>query len=85
MDKTTLVFSDNKHALYGRDVHRVTFADMHMTRKDYTVSQGLVNEVAAGRARRSGLPRMFDIFSSIPAAVRITHRAGHGAAQGGTA
>jgi hypothetical protein len=49
MDRTTLVFADNKHALYGRDVHRVTFADMHMTRKDYTVSQGLVVEVAPGR------------------------------------
>jgi len=48
MDKTTLVFADNKHALYGRGVHRVTFADMHMTRKDYTVSQGHVVEVAPG-------------------------------------
>ena len=44
-----MVFADNKHALYGRDVHGVTFADMHMTRKDYTVSQGLVVEVAPGR------------------------------------
>ena len=49
MDTTVLVFADNKHALYGRDVHRVTFADMHMTRKDYTVSQGLVVEVAPGK------------------------------------
>jgi hypothetical protein len=42
IDKTILVFNDNKHAIYGRDVYRVTMADMHMTRKSYTVSQGLV-------------------------------------------
>ena len=48
MDRTTLVFADNKHALYGRDVHRVTFADMHMTRKDYTVSQKLSIHRARG-------------------------------------
>jgi hypothetical protein len=69
MDSTTLVFADNKHALYGRDVHRVTFADMHMTRKDYTVSQGLVVEVAPGRVTldvHPGFPTpdmIFDHFS----------------------
>lgn len=49
MDSTILVFADNKHALYGRDVCRVTFSDMHMTRKDYTVSQGLVVSTAPGK------------------------------------
>ncbi len=48
IDTTILIFADNKHALYGRDVNRVTFADMHMTRKNYTVSQGLVVESALG-------------------------------------
>ena len=37
IDKTILVFSDNKHAIYGREVYRVTMADMHMTRKKNTV------------------------------------------------
>ncbi|MEP4077671.1 right-handed parallel beta-helix repeat-containing protein [Haloferula sp.] len=49
IDQTVLVFADNKHALYGRDVHRVTFSDMHMTRKGYSVSQGLVVDVAPGK------------------------------------
>ena len=49
IDTTVLVFADNKHALYGRDVNRVTFADMHMTRKNYTVSQGVVVESAPGK------------------------------------
>lgn len=49
MDKTILVFSDNKHAIVGHKVYRVTISDMHMTRKDYTVTQGLVVETAPGK------------------------------------
>lgn len=46
INKTTLVFADNKHAIHGRGVYRVTMTGMHMTRKDYTVSQGPVVETA---------------------------------------
>ena len=49
MDQTVLVFSDNKHAIYGQKVYRVTMSDMHMTRKQYTVTQGLVVESAPGK------------------------------------
>jgi len=49
IDETILVFADNKHAIYGRDVYRVTMTGMHMTRKDYTVSQGLIVETAPGK------------------------------------
>lgn len=49
IDDTILVFAGDKHSLYGRNVQHVTFAGMHMTRKDYTVSQGLVAEVDPGK------------------------------------
>ncbi len=65
IDKTTLVFGDSKHAIYGRDVYRVTMADMHMTRKDYTVSQGLVVETGPGKVVldiQEGFPTPADIF-----------------------
>jgi hypothetical protein len=66
IDKTTLVFSDNKDALWGRDVYRVTFANMHMTRKKYTVSQGLVVSTASGKVVldiQEGFPTPADIFN----------------------
>ncbi|MCM2375264.1 right-handed parallel beta-helix repeat-containing protein [Aporhodopirellula aestuarii] len=66
MDKTILVFSDNKHALYGRDVYRVTMTGLHMTRKDYTVSQGLVVETAPGKVVleiQEGFPTPAMIFN----------------------
>jgi parallel beta-helix repeat protein len=44
-ERTTLVFNDSKHAIFGREVYRVTFKDMHMTRPNYTVSQGHVVKV----------------------------------------
>jgi len=65
MNETILVFADNKHALYGRDVYRVTFADMHMTRKNYTVSQGQVVEVTPGHVIldiHPGFPTPEEIF-----------------------
>jgi hypothetical protein len=31
IDKTILVFAANKHAIYGRDVYRVTMTGMHNT------------------------------------------------------
>lgn len=66
MDKTLLVFSDNIHAISGRNVFRVTMADMHMTRRDYTVSQGIVVECAKGRLVldiQEGFPTPADIFN----------------------
>lgn len=64
IDKKSLVFADNKHAIYGQDVYRVTMNGMHMTRKDHTVSQGLVVETAPGNTgdcpanwHRRGRPR----------------------------
>jgi hypothetical protein len=66
IDKTTLVFSDNKDAIWGRNVYRVTMSDLHMTRKDYTVSQGLVVESVAGKVVldiQAGFPTPADIFN----------------------
>jgi len=66
MDKTTLVFDPSAHQIYGRDVHRVSFIGLHMTRRDYTVSQGHVVEVAPGRVDlevQSGFPTPQDIFN----------------------
>ncbi len=48
MNETVLVFDDDKHGMYGLDVNRVTFADLHMTRDRLTISQGLVQSVGPG-------------------------------------
>ncbi len=77
IDKTILVFSDNKHAIYGRDVYRVTMADMHMTRKIYTVSQGLVVETAPGRVVleiQEGFPTPAMIFNPLSKQGRFLRR-----------
>jgi parallel beta-helix repeat protein len=66
MEKTKLVFDPEAHQIFGRDVHRVSFIGFHMTRKDYTVSQGHVLEVAPGRIDleiQSGFPTPADIFN----------------------
>ena len=66
IDKTTLVFADNKDAIWGRDVYRVTFADMHITRKKYTVSQGFVVSTSPGKVVldiQEGFPTPADIFN----------------------
>jgi len=66
MDKTTFVFSDDRDALGGSDIYRVTFEGMHMTRKDYTVSQGHVVEVSKGSLVleiQKGFPTPADIFN----------------------
>jgi len=66
IDKTILVFSNSKHAIYGRNVYRVTIADMHMTRKNYTVSQGIVVETAPGKVVleiHKGFPTPAEIFN----------------------
>lgn len=66
IDKTILVFGDNKDALWGRDVYRVTISNMHMTRKQYTVSQGLVVSTAPGKVVldiQDGFPTPADIFN----------------------
>jgi len=67
MDKTTLIFDPASHQISGRDVHRVTFKGLHMTRKDYTVSQGHVVTVAPGRIDldiQNGFPTPQDIFNT---------------------
>jgi len=49
MNLTTLVFTDTKEdMLFGRNIYRITFQDMHMARADYTVTQGIVVSVAQG-------------------------------------
>lgn len=58
VEKTVLVFSDNKHAIYGRDVHRVTMTDMHMTRKHSTLRLGLTSCRTTGTAASSGSPQV---------------------------
>jgi len=66
IDKTTLVFSDNTHAISGRNVFRVTMSDMHMTRQNYTVSQGIVVGSSPGKVVldiQAGFPTPMDIFN----------------------
>lgn len=46
MGNTTLVFTDtDEDQIYGRNLEHVTFRGMHMTRSQYTASQGTVVEV----------------------------------------
>jgi hypothetical protein len=76
-DKTILVFSDNKHAIYGRDVYRVTMVDMHMTRCNYTVSQGLVVETTPGKVVleiQEGFPTPAMIFNQLSDQGRFLRR-----------
>ncbi|GAB6167135.1 hypothetical protein JCM19992_31350 [Thermostilla marina] len=77
MEKTTLVFADNKHALYGRNVYRITFADMHMTRDHYTVSQGIVVDVGPGKVVldiQDGFPTPQAIFNPLSDQGRFLQR-----------
>lgn len=65
MDQTTLVFVDTDETqIYGNNVAHVTFRDMHMTRAQYTVSQGTVVEVGSNYVDldiHEGYPAPFDI------------------------
>jgi len=77
IDNTTLVFSDNKHAIHGRNVYRVTMAHMHMTRRDYTVSQGTVVKTAPGQVVldiQPGFPTPADIFNPLSDQGRFLRR-----------
>lgn len=77
MDQTTLVFSDNKHAIFGQEVYRVTMAGMHMTREKYTVSQGLVVEVTEGKVVldiQPGFPTPKEIFNALSKQGRYLRR-----------
>jgi len=77
VNKTILVFSDNKHAIYGRAVYRVTMADMHMTRKNYTVSQGTVVQIAPGKVVlevQKGFPTPAKIFNRLSDQGRFLRR-----------
>lgn len=67
MDRTVLVFGDRIHAIVGRNVFRVTMADMHMTRQNTTVSQGIVVEAAKGKVVldiQRGFPSPAEIFDA---------------------
>lgn len=64
-DRTTMIFNDAKHAIYGTNVYRVTFKGIHMTRRNYTVSQGHVVSVSPGKLVldiQEGFPTPRDIF-----------------------
>ena len=77
MDKTTLVFDPAADQIYGRNVYRVSFIGLHMTRKDYCVSQGHVVEVAPGRVDleiQSGFPTPQDIYNPKNKAGRYLRR-----------
>lgn len=77
IDKTILAFSDNKHAIVGRDVYRVSMTHMHMTRKDYTVSQGLVVDKAPGKVVleiQEGFPTPEMIFNPLSNQGRFLRR-----------
>jgi hypothetical protein len=68
MNNTTLVFTDMAQIeIYGKNIYRVTFEDMHMARAAYTVSQGIVDSVSAGIVIleiQTGFPTPKDIFDS---------------------
>lgn len=50
MDLTTLVFTDiNQDIMHGSNVYGLQFKNMHMTRPNYTVTQGTVFAVSAGQ------------------------------------
>ena len=77
ISKTTLVFSDNKHAICGRSVYRVTMSHMHMTRKEYTVSQGNVVQTAPGSVVldiHKGFPTPAKIFNPLSGQGRYLRR-----------
>jgi len=66
--KTTFVFDNKRCAIYGRNVFRVSFLGIHMTRKDSKVSQGHVVEVAPGKVViniQKGFPTPMEIFNPL--------------------
>lgn len=65
-DRTTLVFNDNAHAILGKDVYRVSFIGMHMTRNTTYVTQGHVVDCPAGAVIleiQPGFPNPKEIFN----------------------
>ena len=48
MDATTLVLALGADEIHGKDIYRVSFIGFHLTRKEYTVSQGHVVAVGPG-------------------------------------
>jgi len=68
INNTTLVFTDMAQIeIYGLNINRTTFEDMHMTRAAYTVSQGIVDSVSAGIVIldiQTGFPTPEDIFDT---------------------
>jgi len=77
MDKTTLVFDPAVDQIYGRNVYRVSFVGLHMTRKDCSVSQGHVVEIAPGQVDleiQRGFPTPQDIYNPESDAGRYLRR-----------
>jgi parallel beta-helix repeat protein len=67
MDKTTLVFSPAVDEIHGHEIYRVSFFGLHLTRKDYTVSQGHVVQVGPGYVDldiQDGFPTPKDIYTN---------------------
>ena len=67
MELTTLVFTDlEQDMIRGRDVYRLEFRDMHMTRSSYTVTQGTVVSVSQGEVImdiETGYPTPLALFN----------------------
>ena len=86
MDQTTLVFAPGVDWIFGRNVYRLTFADMHMAGKCIDVSQGHVVSVSPGKVVldiEAGFPTPLEIFNPQPFARTLSaalhrqpHRAG---------
>jgi hypothetical protein len=68
MDSTILVFTEmSQREIMGRNLYRITFRNMHMTRATYTVSQGIVVNVLPGQVIlniQSGFPTPADIWDT---------------------
>lgn len=65
MDRTVLIMDPHVPGIYGRSVYRITFQDLEMTRAKYTVTQGIVVEVAPGKVVldiQPGFPSPMDIY-----------------------
>jgi parallel beta-helix repeat protein len=77
MDQTTLVFAPGVDWIFGRNVYRLTFADMHMAGKCIDVSQGHVVSVSPGKVVldiEAGFPTPLEIFNPNPLRGRYLRR-----------
>jgi hypothetical protein len=67
MNLTKLIFTDtSENMIYGKNMYRVEFSDMHMTRLNYTVTQGNVVSISPGEVildLHDGFPSPLEIFN----------------------